>query len=137
MVGILIIAHGTFGESLIHSATHVLGVRPPLLLQLGISLQDDPQNVLPQARKLVRQLDQGNGVLVLTDVYGATPANIAAALLIPGRVEGVAGVSLPMLVRALTYRTKDLPTMIRKAVSGGCEGVLHIEVDPRYAAARG
>ena len=54
-----------------------------------------------------------------------------------GHVEAIAGVNLPMLVRALTYRTKDLETMVRKAVSGGCEGVLHLEVDPRYAAARG
>jgi len=126
MVGILIIAHGTFGESLIHSATHVLGTRPPLLLQLGITLHDDPQKVLPQALRLVKQLDQGEGVLVLTDVYGATPANIASALLIPGRVEGVAGASLPMLVRALTYRNERLDAVISKAVSGGVEGVFHM-----------
>ncbi len=135
MVGILKIAHRPFGESLIHTATHVLGARPPLLLQLGISLQDDPQNVLPQARKLVRQLDQGDGVLVLTDVYGATPANIAAALLIPGRVEGVAGASLPMLVRALTYRNERLDAVISKAVSGGVEGVFHMSpASPSNAA---
>jgi PTS system ascorbate-specific IIA component len=126
MIGILIIAHGTLGESLIHSASHVLGSRPPQLLQIGVTIHDDPQQILPQAIKLVKQLDQGKGVLVLTDVYGATPANIASRLLIPGRVEGVAGVSLPMLVRALTYRAEPLEVMVSKAVSGGIEGVIRM-----------
>ena len=126
MIGILIIAHGTLGESLIHSASHVLGSRPLQLLQIGVTIHDDPQQILPQAIKLVKQLDQGKGVLVLTDVYGATPANIASRLLIPGRVEGVAGVSLPMLVRALTYRAEPLEVMVSKAVSGGIEGVIRM-----------
>ncbi|HEY7759997.1 MAG TPA: PTS fructose transporter subunit IIA [Burkholderiales bacterium] len=126
MVGILIIAHGTLGESLIHCASHVLGSRPRCLMQIGVTVHDDPLQLLPQALKLVKQLDQGDGVLVLTDVYGATPANIAAQLLVPGRVEGVAGVSLPMLVRALTYRNEPLDTLARKAVSGGVEGVMRM-----------
>ena len=78
MVGILIVAHGTLGESLIHCASHVLGSRPLQLMQVGVTIHDDPQQILPQAIKLVRQLDQGDGVLVLTDVYGATPSNIAS-----------------------------------------------------------
>lgn len=126
MVGILIIAHGTLGESLIHCASHVMGSRPPQLSQIGVSIHDDPQQVLPQAIKLARGLDQGDGVLVLSDVYGATPCNIASRLLIPGRIEGVAGVNLPMLVRALTYRNESLKTVVAKAVSGGIEGVMQM-----------
>lgn len=126
MVGILIIAHGTLGESLIHCASHVMGSRPPQLSQIGVSIHDDPQQVLPQAIKLARSLDQGEGVLVLSDVYGATPCNIASRLLIPGRIEGVAGVNLPMLVRALTYRNEPLKTVVAKAVSGGIEGVMQM-----------
>jgi mannose PTS system EIIA component len=126
MVGILIVAHGTLGESLIHCASHVLGTRPMQLMQIGITVHDDPQQILPQAMKLVRQLDQGAGVLVLTDVYGATPSNIAANLLDPGRVEGVAGVNLPMLVRALTYRQEPLKIVVGKAISGGVEGVMQM-----------
>lgn len=124
MIGILIIAHGTLGESLIHCATHVLGGRPPYLMQIGVTVHDDPQQLLPQAIKLTRQLDQGDGVLVLSDLYGATPCNIACHLLIPGRVEGVAGVNLPMLVRALTYRKEPLKVVVGKALSGGVEGVM-------------
>jgi PTS system mannose-specific IIA component len=137
MVGILIIAHGTLGESLIHCASHVMGSRPPHLTQIGVSIQDDPQLVLPQAIKLVRSLDQGNGVLILTDVYGATPSNITGRLLIPGKVEGVAGVNLPMLVRALTYRTEPLRTVIAKAISGGIEGVMQMPMAQMKNAATG
>ena len=126
MVGILIIAHGTLGESLIHCASHVLGRRPLNVMQVGVTIHDDPQQVLDQAAKLVRQLDQGDGVLILTDAYGATPANVAAQLLAPRRVEGVAGVNLPMLVRVLTYRTAPLDVLVAKAMSGGREGVMHM-----------
>src|SRR2546423_12551017 len=119
MIGILIIAHGTLGESLIHCASHVLNKRPPRLKQLGMTAQDDPLLLLPQARALVKELDGGNGVLILSDMYGGSPSNIAAKLLIPGRVEGVAGVNLPMLIRALTYREKPLAILLSKAVSGG------------------
>jgi PTS system mannose-specific IIA component len=126
MVGILIIAHGTLGESLIHCASHVLGSRPLQLMQLGVTIHDDPQQLLPQAIKLVKQLDQGDGVLILADLYGATPSNLACKLLIPGRVEGVAGVNLPMLVRALTYRKEPLNAVVGKALSGGVEGVMHM-----------
>lgn len=123
MVGILIIAHGTLGESLLHCASHVMGGRPTNLLQLGVSINDDPVQLLPQVLRLIRQLDDGDGVLILTDVYGATPSNIAAKALVPGHVEGIAGVSLPMLVRALTYRNEPLKTVVAKAMSGGVEGV--------------
>lgn len=126
MVGILIVAHGTLGESLIHCASHVMGTRPPQLMQIGVTVHDDPAQILPQALRLVKQLDHGSGVLVLADVYGATPGNIAARLLIPNRVEGVAGVNLPMLVRALTYRDEPLKTVVAKAMSGGVEGVLRM-----------
>lgn len=134
MVGILIVAHGTLGESLIHCASHVMGSRPPQLMQIGVTVHDDPQAILPQALKLVKQLDQGKGVLVLSDIYGATPCNIAAKLLIPGKVEGVAGVSLPMLIRALTYRNEPLKIVVEKALSGGSEGVLHMTTDGCDAA---
>lgn len=134
MIGILLITHGTLGESLIHCASHVINKRPPRLKQLGVTAQDDPLVLLPQARALIKELDDGSGVLILSDMYGGSPSNIAAKLLIPGRVEGVAGVNLPMLVRALTYRDRPLLTIITKAVSGGCEGVVRIPLAVHNAA---
>jgi PTS system ascorbate-specific IIA component len=123
MVGILIVSHGAFGESLIHCASHVLGKRPLYLRQLGVTIHDDPDAILPVAEDLIRFLDQGAGVLVFTDIYGATPSNIASRILRAGRVEGLAGVNLPMLIRALTYRDEPLEVVIDKALSGGVEGV--------------
>ena len=137
MIGILIIAHGTLGESLIHCASLVLNKRPPRLKQLGVTAQDDPLLLLPQARALVKELDNGSGVLILSDMYGGSPSNIAAKLLMPGRVEGIAGVNLPMLLRALTYREKPLATLVTKAVSGGCEGVVRIPPLTLHNAATG
>ena len=126
MVGILIVSHGAFGESLIHCASHVLGKRPLYVRQLGVTVHDDPDEILPVAEDLIRFLDQGQGVLVLTDIFGATPANIANRLLVPGKVEGISGVNLPMLIRALTYRGEALETVIEKALSGGTEGVMRM-----------
>jgi PTS system ascorbate-specific IIA component len=127
MIGILIVSHGAFGESLIHSASHVLGKRPLFLRQVGVTVHDDPDAILPVAEDLIRFLDQGQGVLVLTDIFGATPSNIAARLLKPGRVEGLSGVNLPMLIRALTYREESLEDLIEKASSGATDGVRRME----------
>ena len=124
MIGILIIAHGTLGESLIHCASHVMGTRPPLLGQLSVGTHDDPVKLLQQAQQMARELAQGDGVRVVSDIYGATPCNLACKLLEHGHVEGMAGVSLPMLVRALTYRNKSMATLVEKALSGGHEGVI-------------
>lgn len=126
MIGILIVSHGAFGESLIHSASHVLGKRPLYVRQVGITVHDDPDELIPVAEDLIRVIDRGEGVLVLTDIYGATPSNVAARLLKPGRVEGLAGVNLPMLIRALTYREEPLETVLAKALSGGTEGVVRM-----------
>ncbi|HEU4708318.1 MAG TPA: PTS fructose transporter subunit IIA [Methylophilaceae bacterium] len=125
MIGILIVAHGTLGESLIHCASHVMGCRPPQLLQLSVGMHDDPVSMLPQAQQMISELDQGQGVLILSDIYGATPCNIVGKLLKPGQVEGVAGVNLPMLVRVLTYRNGNLAPLVEKALSGGRDGVIH------------
>ena len=126
MVGILLVSHGAFGESLIHCASHVLGKRPLYVRQVGVTVHDDPDAILPVALDLIRFLDQGAGVLVMTDIYGATPSNIATRVLEAGRVEGIAGVNLPMLIRALTYRDEGLEVVIQKALSGGSEGVMRM-----------
>jgi mannose PTS system EIIA component len=125
MIGIMIVAHGKLGESLIDCATHVMGARPPLLQYFGIETKDDPSVILPAMQDIVAKLDQGDGVLILSDIYGATPCNIVGKLLKPNHIEGIAGVNLPMLVRALTYRNGDIKKLAEKALSGGQEGVLN------------
>ncbi len=126
MIGILLITHGTFGESLIQNVCHVLNKRPSLIGQLGVAAQDDPLDVLPMAKLLLKEVDDGEGVLIMTDILGATPANLALKLLEPGHVEGVAGVSLPMVLRALTYRKNGMGTLLKKAISGGHDGIINM-----------
>jgi PTS system ascorbate-specific IIA component len=126
MIGIFLLTHSTYGESLIQCACHVLNKRPPQIAQIGIAAQDDPLDVLPLAREVLTLVDSGRGVLILTDIYGATPANLAMKLVEPGRVEGIAGVNLPMLLRAITYRDRDMETMVTRSVAGGRDGVLNM-----------
>jgi mannose PTS system EIIA component len=137
MIGILIMTHGTLGESLLHCASHILGSRPRQLAQIGVTPQDDPQLILPLAIRLARSVDSGQGILVMTDIFGGTPSNVASRLLLPGKVEGVAGVNLPMLIRALTYRNEPLETVLEKALSGGTEGVVRMPVLEHSSAATG
>jgi PTS system ascorbate-specific IIA component len=127
MIGILIITHGEFGKSLLDCAAHMLGTTPPQIASLAISSKDDPAKVLPSAKKLLDQVNSGQGVLVLSDMYGATPCNIVTKILQPGAIEGVAGVNLPMLVRVMTYRHESLSVLVEKAVSGGREGVVSFD----------
>lgn len=129
MIGIFLITHGTFGESLVQNACHVLNKRPPLIAQLGLAPQDDPLDLLPLARQMLASVDGGKGVLVMTDIFGASPSNLVMKLLEPGRVEGVAGASLPMLMRALTYRERDMETLVAKAISGARDGVVNMLKD--------
>ncbi len=126
MIGILIISHGDLGDSLIHCANHVMGEKPKYLMHLSVTIQDDPDVAISKALKLIKQIDRGDGVLILSDICGATPCNIANRLVSPGRVECLAGVNLSMLVRALTYRKEPLVAVVEKALTGGKEGVMRI-----------
>ena len=99
MVGILLITHDSLGASLLECAAHVMGGHPENVAVLAIRANDDPALLLQQARNLVTSLERGGGVLVMSDMFGATPSNIARRLLEPGKVEGLAGANLPMLVR--------------------------------------
>jgi PTS system ascorbate-specific IIA component len=129
MIGILIIAHGSLGESLKECAKHVIGNEPRQLAFLAVNNYDDPNEILPKAQALVEELNHGDGVLVLSDMYGATPCNIVSKLLVPGKVEGVAGANMPMIVRTMTYRHESLLALVEKAISGGREGVVHFTQD--------
>jgi PTS system mannose-specific IIA component len=134
LVGIMIIAHGGLAESLIASATHMLGSQPERLLGLSVTGSAQTEAALEQARALALSIDDGSGVIVLTDMVGGTPANIATHLVRAGSIEGVAGVNLPMLMRTLTYRCNPLATVVAKAVSGGTECVATLDRGEHRAA---
>jgi PTS system ascorbate-specific IIA component len=76
---------------------------------------------------MIATVDEGDGVLLLADLYGATPCNVATRLIEPGRIELVAGVNLPMLLRLLTHRDGDLDTLVRRVVGGAGDGVTRVQ----------
>jgi mannose PTS system EIIA component len=133
MIGILIVTHGEIGKSLLDSATQILGARPTQISTLSVWRQDDPDDLVLRARELMDQIDAGDGVLILTDIFGATPGNVVSKLLQDGRVEGVSGASLPMLLRVLTGRNGSNPAtlgvLVQRAMSGGAEGLVHMNTD--------
>ncbi len=130
MIALLVVAHGNLGECLIQCATFVLGKRPDALENLDLSACKDPADMLVRARSKVAELDQGEGVLVLTDVYGATPCNTVCKVIASHQIEAIAGVNLPMLLKALTYRGEGMEILLEKAVSGGQAGIFNIHSEP-------
>jgi mannose PTS system EIIA component len=129
MIGVLVVTHGSIGEALVTSAAQILGAEPLQVATLSVWRQDDPDDLVLRARELLEGLDAGDGVLVLTDIFGATPGNVVSRLLEDGKIEGVSGVSLPMLLRLLTSRNGSLAGAVKRALSGGAEGVVHMNRD--------
>jgi len=133
VIGVLIVTHGEIGRSLLDSASQILGGVPAQACTLSVWRQDDPDDLVLRAREMMDQIDAGDGVLILTDIFGATPGNVVSKLLQDGRVEGVSGVSLPMLLRVLTGRNGGNPVglgvLVQRAMSGGAEGLVHMNTD--------
>lgn len=128
------VAHNKLGESLADCVRHVLGEMPHNLRVLSVYDGDDPQLKLAEGHALIRQLDAGSGVLILADIFGATPSNIARQLCHAEHVMGVAGVNLPMLLRVICHREMPLPELAEIAVEGGRECIVHMDSDNQNAA---
>jgi PTS system ascorbate-specific IIA component len=129
MIGVLIVTHGDIGTSLLTSANQILGGAQQQVATLSVWRADEIDDLVLRARELIENLDAGDGVLVLTDIFGATPGNVVSRLLEDGRIEGVSGASLPMLLRVLTSRNGSLGAAVKRALSGGAEGVVHMNTD--------
>lgn len=125
MIGILIIAHETLGESLIECATHMLSARPKQLAALNVNSNDDPDELLQEAHAMIKEIDSGDGVLVLSDIYGGTPCNIATKLVGISTAEGLSGVNVPMLIVALSNRELPIAYCIEKTINSGRESIVH------------
>ena len=130
MAGILIIAHAPLASALRDFAGHVYGEVPDRIVALDVMAHDDAKKTLGKAIELAKRVNGQNGLLVLTDIMGATPANVASRLAhdtdFEGHVRVIAGVNLPMLMRAIAYRTDDLDSAMQKAIHGGQQGILPI-----------
>jgi PTS system ascorbate-specific IIA component len=130
MVGILLIAHAPLASALAAAASHVYACAPERagaqLRVLDIAPDTDTAANIERARALLREVDSGSGVLVLTDAFGASPGNAATELAEAGRVAVIAGVNLPMLLRAMCYRDGTLAATAEKALAGGVQGVMQV-----------
>lgn len=123
-VGLLIISHNRIGAELLSTASATLGVCPLATAVMSVMPDSDPEALVAKARQMVAELDRDDGVLILTDVYGSTPSNIANRLSDCKQVMVVAGLNLPMLIRVLNYPRLSLSELVEKAISGGRNGIL-------------
>jgi len=124
-VGVLLITHEGIGSALIAVATQLMPSLPLRIETLEVSFAADPEALLPQASAALRRVDGGHGVLVLTDLYGATPSNLAARLARLGTpVRRVSGLSLPMLLRVMNYAELELDELPAVAAAGARNGVV-------------
>ena len=122
-VGILIVCHGHIGTAIVDSVRSIIGTLPLEVRILDILTDMPRERLVEEGTRAVEELDQGDGVLVLTDLYGSTPANVAC-LQNRENVTVVAGLNLPMLLRVMNYPDLDLPALVGKAISGGRDGIL-------------
>jgi len=124
-VGILLVTHPSIGPSLRGLATRLLGPLPLKVECIEVGFDADLDALLPSASAALRRVDSGAGVLILTDVFGASPSNFAVRLGQLGTpTRRVAGLSLPMLLRALNYPDRDLAGVADGAAQGGRLGVV-------------
>ncbi|MEM8844116.1 MAG: PTS fructose transporter subunit IIA [Pseudomonadota bacterium] len=123
-IGILIITHGEIGKQLVEAASITLGGKLPLkCATLSVNPDCDPDKVNLEANALIEKLNSGSGVLVLTDIFGSTPSNIANQCKKSNDIKIIAGINLPMLIRVLNYAKLSLSEIVDKAVSGGHDGI--------------
>ena len=122
-VGLLIITHGDIGNSLLDTAVVVMGACPMQTRTLGIPMASDPEQLRQRAQQYIDELEQGDGVLILSDLYGSTPSNIACRLRCE-KVAVITGLNLPMLIRVLNYPDLDLFALAEKAMGGGRDGIV-------------
>jgi len=124
-VGVLLMTHEAMGAALVGAARHVLGRLPLPIDVQEVAANADPDQMLRTAAANARGLDNGDGVLVLSDLYGATPCNIAQRLPDLGvRMHCVSGLNLPMLLRVLNYPEQSLDELAQTAANGGRGGIV-------------
>ena len=124
-VGVLLVSHPGIGSALLAMAGKLLSRLPLAAEAFEVGFGDDPDAVLPAASAALRRVDGGDGVLVLTDLYGATPANVAARLARLGTpVRRVSGLNLPMLLRVMNYAELGLDELPAVAAAGARNGVV-------------
>lgn len=133
MVGILLMTHAPLGTAFMQAAAHVFRGMPERFEAIDVVADQNVDEVNRLAREAVQRLDDGSGVLVITDVMGGTPSNCCRQLGDPDKVAIIAGISLPMLLRAITYRSDVLDVVVEMALAGGQNGAIRLDSRVRLA----
>ena len=124
MIGILLVTHTPLSAAFLAAATHVYKKAPDHVRALDVIADQDPYEVNELVAQALLELDDGDGVLILTDICGATPANCAQRMAnLSSNTRLIYGLNVPMLLRALNYRHLPLVQVVEKAVDGGKNGV--------------
>ncbi|GLK53125.1 MULTISPECIES: PTS sugar transporter subunit IIA [Maricaulis] len=119
MIGVVVVSHGRLADEFVAATEHVVGPMDALLA-VCIGPDDDMEKRRADIREAIADADRGEGVLVLTDMFGGTPSNLAISLLDPGKVEVIAGVNLPMLIKLAEARSRaDLDSLARMGEDAG------------------
>ncbi|MDO4693473.1 MAG: PTS mannose transporter subunit IIA [Eikenella sp.] len=128
MIGLILMTHETLGKSYTELAEHFFGKVPDYLGIVGVHPQEDPETVWQRARAEAARVDAGCGVLVLADIYGATPCNVGQRLLADGGRVLLAGINAPMVVKALQYapQAQDLAVFAQKVRQAGLDGIVYL-----------
>lgn len=126
-VGLLLLSHQGIASNLLETAKNMLGICPLNIRVLEVPLDASLEDTQQQAQDYIRELNQGDGVLILADLYGGTPSNIGHVIIDQVNIKMVSGFNLPMLVKVLNYPDADLEELAGKAKSGGQDGILLCE----------
>jgi PTS system ascorbate-specific IIA component len=131
MNAILLIAHAPLANALRQCALHVFPDVAGTVMAIDVQPNLSPEETLAAARIALEQLGRGpdiKGVLVLTDIFGATPSNVAQKLVDGVSSRLITGVNLPMLLRSVSYRHEPLDALVSRAVIGGTQGVMQVAI---------
>ncbi|WP_085317060.1 PTS sugar transporter subunit IIA [Derxia lacustris] len=124
MIGIVLVAHAPLGEAFASAARHVFGEVPRLAV-IDVLPDAPPGPMIERVAASVEAVGDGDGVLVLTDLFGATPCNIASHVA-DSQTKVISGANLPMLLRAISYRREPLAVVTEKVVTGGTLGIVQV-----------
>ncbi len=127
MVGILLMTHAPLGQAFISAVAHVFRGPTERFEAIDVTADQDLSQVNCLAKEAIKRLDEGDGVLVITDIKGGTPSNCCNSLHDAGHVEVIAGISLPMLLRAITYRRDTLDVVVEMALAGAQNGAVRVD----------
>ena len=123
-VAILLISHNQIASELINTAQQMLAPYSVATTILSISIDDNPDDIRLKFMQTLHEIDQGDGTLILTDMYGSTPSNIACGASERHDIRIISGLNLPMLIRVLNYPHLNLNELEQKAITGGQDGVV-------------